>query len=54
MTFKNTRPLCPKCTVAMIVTSGFKLEPEQQTFECLRCGHVVSPQPSKQSLRRLG
>jgi hypothetical protein len=30
--------------MAMIVTDGFGREPPNQTFECLRCGHVGRPQ----------
>jgi hypothetical protein len=34
---------CPECDMAMIVTEGFDREPDHQTFECLRCGHVEAP-----------
>jgi 23S rRNA C2498 (ribose-2'-O)-methylase RlmM len=27
----------------MIVVDGFKLDPEHQTFECLRCGFIEKP-----------
>jgi hypothetical protein len=36
-------PPCPKCGVGMIVADGFKLDREDQTFKCLRCGHVDYP-----------
>jgi hypothetical protein len=29
--------------MSMIVVSGFDAEPEQQAFECLRCGFVQEP-----------
>jgi predicted RNA-binding Zn-ribbon protein involved in translation (DUF1610 family) len=37
---RRERPHCPKCATSMIVIRGFHLEQEQQTFECLHCGHV--------------
>jgi Zn ribbon nucleic-acid-binding protein len=52
MTFRYARPSCPKCDMAMIVTAGFQLDNDHQTFECLRCGHTQAPQPLKQ-LQRL-
>jgi hypothetical protein len=27
----------------MIISKGFKSNPEHRTFECLRCGHVKTP-----------
>jgi transposase-like protein len=51
---KYVRPNCPKCDMAMIVTKGFDREPDHQTFECLRCGHVEAPQPLQQPRRRTG
>ncbi len=27
----------------MIVATGFELAHENQTFECLRCGHIERP-----------
>ena len=38
------RPRCPKCSMGMIVTGGFGLDPEHKTFECLQCGHIENPQ----------
>jgi uncharacterized Zn finger protein len=37
------RPNCPDCSMQMIVVKGAKLEPQQKTYECLRCGHVAKP-----------
>jgi hypothetical protein len=36
------RPDCPACGMAMIVADGFGRASEEQTWECLRCGHVDS------------
>jgi hypothetical protein len=42
--------------MGMIAVEGFGLEPENQTFECLKCGHVEPPDaPEKRpQLRALG
>jgi hypothetical protein len=39
------RPECPNCRMSMIVVGGFKKEPEEQTFDCLRCGNVRQAGP---------
>jgi uncharacterized Zn finger protein len=58
MALNDTRPMCPNCTMGMIVTQGFKLECEHKTFECLRCGQVrgqiQQTQAVKQPFRRAG
>jgi hypothetical protein len=37
------RPECPRCGMNMVVTNGFDLDRERQTFECSRCGRVDEP-----------
>jgi hypothetical protein len=36
-------PPCPVCDMGMIVVDGYRLDFKNQTFECLRCGHVEYP-----------
>jgi hypothetical protein len=39
-------PICPKCQMRMLVTAGFKKDPEKRTYECLRCGYIRKPTDS--------
>ena len=50
---KPFRQICPTCDMSMIVVAGFDREPDKQTHECLRCGHVELP-AVRQPLRRTG
>jgi hypothetical protein len=34
------RPACPQCQMSMIAIDGFGLDPEQRTFQCLRCDNI--------------
>jgi hypothetical protein len=40
---KHGHPRCPKCQMGMLIVHGFRLDPEFQTFECLRCGNIEKP-----------
>jgi hypothetical protein len=42
-------PLCPECRIGMIAVSGPQLDPERQTFECLRCGRIQKPETPEHS-----
>jgi predicted RNA-binding Zn-ribbon protein involved in translation (DUF1610 family) len=37
------RPPCPECGMNMVVVGDCRLDRKNQTFECLRCGHVDRP-----------
>jgi hypothetical protein len=39
----NGHTPCPTCDMGMIVVDGYGQDPERQTFECLRCGHIDRP-----------
>jgi hypothetical protein len=39
----NAREECPRCGMLMIVVAGFGKERNEQTQECLRCGHLDAP-----------
>jgi uncharacterized Zn finger protein len=45
------RPTCPHCSMNMIISKGYKSNPEHRTFECLRCGHVKAPQATSTPAR---
>jgi hypothetical protein len=38
-----SHPPCPECQMGMIAVDGFNLEPDWQTFECVRCGRIEKP-----------
>jgi hypothetical protein len=48
---KYGRPSCPKCDTSMIVVDGFDMEPQDKTFECLKCAQLEKPasKPAKPS-----
>jgi hypothetical protein len=50
----NERPVCSKCTMNMVVSNGFGLDRDVQTFECLRCGHIELPTSKRQPIRKIG
>jgi 23S rRNA C2498 (ribose-2'-O)-methylase RlmM len=39
----NGHPLCRVCDMGMVVVDGYDLDPQKQTLECLRCGHIEKP-----------
>jgi transposase-like protein len=41
------RPICPDCSMNMIVVDGFRLDFKGQSFECLRCGFTRTPTPNQ-------
>jgi predicted RNA-binding Zn-ribbon protein involved in translation (DUF1610 family) len=43
------RPRCPRCGMNMIITGDFHLDQKNQTFECLRCGHIGRPNRQSQA-----
>jgi hypothetical protein len=47
------RPICPDCSMNMIVVDGFRLDFKGQSFECLRCGFTRDPasNPIKRDIR---
>jgi hypothetical protein len=44
-------PPCPVCDMGMIRIAGASGEPDKQTFECLRCGHIEKPGVTNKRMR---